>query len=57
MSKQIKLTPFGDAVAGSSGAVVALLLVFPLDMYVFFPLLSVTSGPYLCTWNNDGDHR
>ncbi|TPX44706.1 hypothetical protein SeMB42_g02354 [Synchytrium endobioticum] len=31
MPENIKLTPFGDAVAGSSGAVLALLLVYPLD--------------------------
>ncbi|TPX34842.1 hypothetical protein SmJEL517_g02614 [Synchytrium microbalum] len=32
MSKPVKLSPFGDACAGSAGASAALMIVFPLDI-------------------------
>lgn len=33
-SKQVRLSPWGSAVAGASGAVLANAAVYPLDLYV-----------------------
>ena len=35
-SKEVHLPPWGYAVAGATGAVIANALVYPLDMYVCF---------------------
>lgn len=36
-SKPVRLPPWGSAVAGATGAVLANAIVYPLDMYVEFP--------------------
>lgn len=39
-SKELVLGPWGKAVAGATGAVFANIMVYPLDMYVYSPLVA-----------------